>query len=105
MARERQAGERKGRGDDGEPRLPQRLERVKRPEGDPGESFDNGPAGYGSDYGRETDSHERGYGPFGGGGDVGRSHGDFPATPNETSPETPPGRKHCPAPARKTTQR
>ncbi len=105
MARDGRTSERKGRGDDAEPHLPERLDRAKKPDGDPGESFEKGPEGYGADYGRETDRHERGYGPFGGGGDVGRSHGDFPATPNETSPETPPGRKHRPAPARKTTQR
>lgn len=103
MARERQAGERKGRGDDAEPRLPERLERVKRPEGDPGESFDSGPEGYGSDYGRETDSDERGYGPFGGGGDVGRSHGEG-ATPSETSQERS-AEKQRSAPARKATRK
>ncbi len=84
MAREQGTQHRKGRGDDAEPRLPERLERVKRPEGDPGGKFENGPDGYGSDYGRETDISERGYGPFGGGGDVGRSHGER-ATPSETS--------------------
>jgi hypothetical protein len=104
MARERQAGERKGRGDDGEPRLPQRLERVKRPEGDPGASFDDGPAGYGTDYGRETGRSERAYGPFGGGGDVGRSHGDFPATPNETSQGRPAEKKRS-APANRTARK
>ena len=104
MARERQAGERKGRGDDAEPRLPERLERVRRPEGDPGESFVNGPEGYGSDYGRETDSRERGYGPFGGGGDVGRSHGEG-ATPTETSPGRPAETKHSPRRANKTAKK
>lgn len=79
MARKRENKFRRG-GEDLGPQTPERLVR------DAGTGWEQTPSGYGEDYGRETEEGHRGYGPFGGGGDIGRSHGEYPgATPTDGS--------------------
>ncbi|MFO1117033.1 MAG: BON domain-containing protein [Beijerinckiaceae bacterium] len=70
MAREHEKTIRRG-GEDTGPQTPERL--VK----EAGTGWEETPDGYGEDYGRDTKAWHRGYGPFGGGGDVGRSHGEY----------------------------
>lgn len=79
MARQPEKTVRRG-GEDAGPQTPERL--VK----ETGAGWEETPDGYGEDYGRQTDEAHRGYGPFGGGGDIGRSHGEYPgATPTDGS--------------------